>query len=108
VGATIESGFELIATELDLAAAVETADLVVTGEGFVDEASFHGKVVGGVVELAAEYDVPVLVVAGEVFDGVGERCDAESLVRRFGQDRAVADTLACVTEVVAERLRHPR
>ena len=32
----------------------EQADLVVTGEGFVDEASFQGKVVGGVVELAAE------------------------------------------------------
>ncbi|CAN5836777.1 glycerate kinase [soil metagenome] len=104
VGAVIESGFELIATELDLAAEVDAADLVVTGEGFVDEASFHGKVVGGMVDLAAEYDVPVLVVAGEVFDGVGDRCDAESLVRRFGRERAMADTLACVTEVVADRL----
>ena len=28
------------------------ADLVVTGEGFVDEQSFEGKVVGGVAELA--------------------------------------------------------
>jgi glycerate 2-kinase len=104
VGATIESGFELIATELDLAAEVERADLVVTGEGFVDEASFHGKVVGGMVELAAEYDVPVLVVAGEVFDGVGDRCDAESLVGRFGRERAMTDTLACITEVVRDRL----
>ncbi len=104
VGATIESGFELIAEELDLAAAVEGADLVVTGEGFVDEASFHGKVIGGLVELAAEFGVPVLVVAGEVFDGVGDRIDAVSLVECFGRDQAMTETLACITEAVRSRL----
>ena len=46
----------------------------------------------------------MLVVAGEVFDGVGGRLDAVSLVERFGADRALSDTLACITEVVAERL----
>lgn len=104
VGASIVSGFELIADELDLAAAVEEADLVVTGEGFVDEASFQGKVVGGIAALAAEYHVPVLVVAGEVFDGVDDRVAAVSLVQEFGRERALADTLACVTEVVAAHL----
>lgn len=104
VGAAIVSGFDLIAEELDLAAAVEQADLVVTGEGFVDEASFQGKVVGGVAALAAEYEVPVLVVAGEVFDAVGDRVPAVSLVREVGRDRAMTDTLACITEVVAARL----
>ena len=104
VGATIESGFELIADELDLAEAIEHADLVVTGEGFVDGGSFQGKVVGGMVDLAAEFDVPVLVVAGEVFDAVGDRVDAVSLVEQFGRDRAMTDTLACITEAVTARL----
>ena len=104
VGASIVSGFDLIADELDLAAAVEQADLVVTGEGFVDEASFQGKVVGGIAALAAEYGVPVLVVAGEVFDGVDDRVPAVSLVREFGRERALGDTLACITEVVAAHL----
>ncbi len=108
IGATIESGFELISVELDLAEAVEHADLVVTGEGFVDEASFHGKVVGGLVELAAEFQVPILVVAGEVFDGVGDRAETVSLVERFGRERAMTDTLACVSEVVADYLRAVR
>lgn len=104
VGATIESGFELIAEELGLADAIEGVDLVVTGEGFVDEASFHGKVVGGLVDLAAEFEVPVLVVAGEVFDEMGDRVAAVSLVDRFGRERAMIDTLACVTEAVAAHL----
>ena len=50
-------------------------------------------------DLAAELGVPVLVVAGEVFDGVDGRVDAVSLVERFGRERAFADTLACITEV---------
>jgi glycerate kinase len=104
VGATVESGFELIAEEQDLATAVEEADLVVTGEGFVDEASFDGKVVGGLAALAAEFCVPLLVVAGEVFDGVGDRVEAVSLVQSFGRERAMADTAACITEAVAAHL----
>jgi glycerate 2-kinase len=104
VGAHLVSGFELVADELDLVEHLEGADLVVTGEGFVDEQSFEGKVVGGVADLAAELDVPVLVVAGEVFDGVGRRVDAVSLVERFGRDRAMGDPLSCITEVVAGRL----
>lgn len=104
VGARLVSGFELVAEEVELAEHLEEADLVVTGEGFLDEQSFEGKVVGGVTELAAEIGLPVLVVAGEVFDGVGDRVDAVSLVERYGRDRALADPLSCVTEIVAERL----
>lgn len=110
VGATIESGFDLITEELDLVAAVERADLVVTGEGFVDRSSFEGKVVGGMIGLAAELDVPVLVVAGEVFDGVfdggDDRIDVVSLVERFGRDRAMSDPLACVAEAVTTHFGH--
>ncbi len=104
VGASVVSGFELIADELDLATAVEEADLVVTGEGFVDEASFDGKVVGGIAELAAEFGTPVLVVAGEVFDAVDGRVDTVSLVASFGRERAMTDTAACITEAVAAHL----
>ncbi len=109
VGASIASGFELIAEELDLATAVEEADLVVTGEGFVDAASFDGKVVGGLLELAAEFEVPVLVVAGEVVDdapaiGGDDRVAMVSLVDRFGRERALGDAAGCIAEAVAEHL----
>lgn len=104
VGASLESGFDLIADELDLAEQMEGADLVITGEGFVDAQSFDGKVVGGVAALAEELGVPVFVVAGEVFDGVDGRLEAVSLVDRFGAERAFADTLGCISEVVAQRL----
>lgn len=105
LGAEIVSGFDLIAEELDLLGAMERVDLVVTGEGFVDGAPFDGKVVGGVVNLAPEVGVPVLVVAGEVFDEIPAGVDAVSLVERFGRERSMADPLGCVREVVDDHLR---
>jgi glycerate 2-kinase len=83
---------------------IEGADLVITGEGFLDAQSFEGKVVGGVAEMAGSLGVPVLAIAGEVYDDAESKVDAVSLVERFGDERAHNDTLACITEVVAERL----
>ena len=103
-GASLVEGFDLVADELDLDAALDGADLVVTGEGFLDEQSFDGKVVGGVLDRATDACVPVLAVAGEVFDDAGQRLHAVSLVERFGEERSRTDTVACVEEVVAEAL----
>ena len=52
LGARIEPGFDFVAGLVGLAGRLEQADLVVTGEGHLDPPSFHGKVPGGVLELA--------------------------------------------------------
>jgi glycerate kinase len=104
LGGQLHDGFSLIAEEIELDAAIEGADLVITGEGFLDEESFEGKVVGGVAELAAAFDVPVVAVVGRVLHGVEGRIDAVSLVERFGEDRAMSSTADCVEAVVAELL----
>jgi glycerate kinase len=103
-GAELAAGFDVVADELDLAARITGADLVVTGEGFLDEQSFEGKVVGGVAELAADVGVPVLAVAGEVFDGCEHRVPSVSLTARFGPDRARNETESCIEEVVTSWL----
>jgi glycerate kinase len=72
----------------------------VNGEGYVDEQSFQGKDVGGVLDLAAHAGVPAVVVAGELLVPVPAPARAVSLVERFGRERALADTVACVREVV--------
>jgi glycerate kinase len=106
IGAQLAPGFELVADAVDLAGRMEGADLVVTGEGLLDEQSFHGKAVGGVVALAREVGVPVVVIAGDVdWSRVGDvpaRC--VSLVQRCGPERAWGDTVACASEVLAALL----
>ncbi len=96
VGAELVEGFELVADEVGLWDHIEGADLVITGEGFLDAQSFEGKVVGGVAALAAEAGVPVVAIAGDVFDDAGARIDAISLVARDGDERARSETEACI------------
>jgi glycerate kinase len=107
VGARLVPGFELVADTIDLADRVEASDLVVTGEGFLDEQSFAGKAVGGVLELAAEFGKPALVVAGQILDGLPPfEADVTvvSLIDAFGEERARAETTACVEEAVRAHL----
>ena len=65
LGGQLLPGFELVADELDLHDAIVAADLVVTGEGYLDEQSFEGKVVGGVQEMAHDVGKPVGAVVGD-------------------------------------------
>jgi glycerate kinase len=102
LGATLSSGFEVVADYIGLAERIEVADLVITGEGLLDEESFHGKAVGGVVALAREAGVPVVILAG---DAVGEHAVAyRTLVGAFGEKRAWSDTFGALDELVSEVL----
>lgn len=103
-GARLVDGFALIADEVGLYEAIESADLVITGEGFLDEQSFEGKVVGGVVELAQAAGVPVLAIVGDIYDDADNRVEAISLTQRFGAERAHAVPLGCIEEVALSYL----
>jgi glycerate 2-kinase len=92
VGAELLSGFELVAERLDLEDAVAEADLVVTGEGFLDAESFDGKVVGGVSEVATHLGVPVVAVVGEAFDGADDLVPTVSLTATHGREAAMTRT----------------
>jgi glycerate kinase len=102
IGATLVPGFDVVADAIELEARIEGADLVVTGEGLLDDESFHGKAVGGVAALAEAAGVPVLVVAG---DAIGEQpIPCRTLVERVGRERARAEPLEVIRAVVAEVL----
>ena len=66
LGARLEPGFEVVAAEAGLEEALDGATMVVTGEGRLDETSFAGKVVGGVLEWAGELGIEHrAVIAGQ-------------------------------------------
>lgn len=105
-GARLRSGAELIADAVELYEQIEDADRVVTGEGRVDATSFEGKVVGAVIELARAAGREVVVIGGRVDSEARVRLDGLGvawidLVERFGADRAMGDTSACVAEAVS-------
>ncbi len=57
IGARLESGFDVVADAVGLEELLDGAQLVVTGEGRLDPPSLHGKVVGEVLDWAADLGV---------------------------------------------------
>ncbi len=111
IGARLVSGFALVAEETGLHEKLGRANLVVTGEGFVDQQSFNGKVVGGVCEAALEAGVGVLIIGGNVELGldVPEHLRRSvraivSLVDRFGEEAAWGEPIQCVRRIVHDHL----
>jgi len=103
-GATLEDGFTLIAEAVELYDTIEGADLVITGEGRLDPTSFDGKVVGGVASLAAAAGVKAVAIVGRADDGTASPIPVVSLVDRYGEQRAMHDTVECITLAAGELL----
>lgn len=68
LGATLVPGFTLVSERLGLAGAVRWADLVLTGEGRLDEQSLEGKGPCGVLALARAEGKSTAVFCGSLAD----------------------------------------
>jgi len=66
LGARAASGFEIIAKAADLEKGIRAADIVITGEGAVDEQTYMGKGVGRIAGLCRDAGIPCLAMAGIV------------------------------------------
>ena len=106
MGGRLESGFEILADRARLDEHLSGADLVVTGEGFLDSGSFDGKVVGGVHRWATAADVPVVAVVGAADETVNvpTTLEVRSLTDRYGQARSFEETTDLVAAQVTELL----
>jgi glycerate kinase len=110
LGAKRVAGIATVAELTGLSAAINTVDLVVTGEGSFDWQSLSGKVVAGVAAAAGEHARPCLVLAGRVEVGRREMAalgvaGAYSLVEFLGSEQAAQepafDNLAALAARVA-------
>ncbi|MEI7027055.1 glycerate kinase family protein [Paenibacillus sp. y28] len=66
LGASIRSGIEVVMEQLKLDELLQTADLVITGEGRLDAQTLSGKVIAGVSRAAQAYHVPVIALCGSL------------------------------------------
>ena len=87
LGAGLVPGIDCLAQAVGLRQRIQDADLVLTGEGSLDAQSLEGKAVSGMVRLARECAVPVIILAGRVDAGsCGRGCDGGG-----GGGRGLAD-----------------
>jgi glycerate kinase len=103
LGAELVPGFDVVADEINLDERVEHCDIVITGEGFLDEQSFAGKVVGGMQGLAA--------MKGKRFGAIVGDNDVEvdfplaSLTVMYGIDDAMTKTRTSIERAALDLLR---
>lgn len=101
LGARSESGISLVMDAVGLRRRLEDARLVLTGEGSFDGQSLRGKVVTGVAAVAAEADVPCLVLAGQVHVTAADLA-AAGVAAAY----AVADVAGSVEDAMARPFDH--
>jgi len=97
LGAHRVSGVQAVLDAVAFDALVQTADLVVTGEGTFDVQSLRGKVVAGVAAAALARAKPTVVIAGQAL--VGRR---DSMALGISGTYAVAEDPSQVAAALAD------
>ena len=72
LGGSLESGNKIVIEETNIKKYISEADLVVTGEGKLDEQTLMGKAPVGISHIAKVFKKPVIAIVGSVsagFDG---------------------------------------
>jgi glycerate kinase len=110
LGAERSPGIDLVSGAVRLAERARIADLVLTGEGAFDFSSRAGKVPYGVAQVAEEALRPCVALAGQVLVGSREMRalgieSAYSMVDLAGEQRALAEPAAVLTELAARVAR---
>ena len=106
LGAEPRPGVDVVLGLVGLEARLDGADLVITGEGSLDEQSLGGKTPLGVGRLAARHGVPVIAVSGRC-TLTAEQLGAAGFAAAYALAdvdpvRCFTDTAAMLTEVGAE------
>lgn len=84
LGATLEPGFELFANLARLEQRLTNVELVITGEGAIDESTLMGKGVGQMARRCSRLNIPCIGLAGSV----SPECRSDKL---FAQARGLTE-----------------
>lgn len=102
LGATLQPGIETIMEVAGFEAALDQADLVITGEGRLDEQTLRGKLIKGITQRARKKKVPVIALCGAL-QATPEAVRSIGLQAAFSiQNRPVS--LETALQETAERL----
>ena len=99
--ALVRPGVEVVAQLVVLAEALESADLVITGEGRADEQTLHGKTAIGVATLAGPRRTPVVLLCG----GLGAGAEALDAATSLTVVQPIPDRPMELAEAMAETER---
>jgi len=89
LNANLKRGIDVIFSIANFNEAMQWADVIITGEGKVDEQTWQGKVVSGVVAQAKAFSKRVIIVCGQSEESSHNNIPIVSLNKIFGQKEAI-------------------
>ena len=107
--AKLQSGVEILLEASGLNKKMETADLVVTGEGCTDFQTVFGKAPVGIAKLAKKFNVPVVCLSGSLGQGYQNvlTCDIDAVMDIIPRPMEIKECMKdaeTLTEEAATRL----
>jgi len=110
LGAALLSGVDYLIGILGLDEKLKNVDLIISGEGKIDEQTLEGKVVHGILKLGKRHKIPVVLVCGlsvittsaAVYDVVDEAINLEDSISN------AATYLELIGERIVRDFQQPR
>ncbi|MEM1326294.1 MAG: glycerate kinase [Bacteroidota bacterium] len=93
LGAELMSGIQFFLELTDLESAIQACDVVVTGEGKLDQQSLQGKVISGVYEQAKYHQKPIIIVCGDADRAVAATLDIQQSYTVLEESDSLADAM---------------
>lgn len=97
--ARLTSGINFINEIIDLEEKIKSSDLVITGEGKLDDQSFNNKVPVGISLIAKKYNKPVIAITGI------DKSSVEMKTKHFDKVFSLTDEFGISTEESIKRTR---
>lgn len=100
INAQLKSGVDIVLNACDFKNRIKNADLIITGEGKIDDQTMHGKTISGVARYANKQKIPIIAFAGVIENvdklkrlGISDFYSISSNDMLIDQSMAIASTL---------------
>lgn len=98
LNAKLLSGIQTFLEITELEKQLQQADLVITGEGYLDAQTTQGKVISGVCDLAKRYKKPVIAVCGDAEKSVIEKLSLQEVYTIRARSKSLSESMELAKE----------
>jgi glycerate 2-kinase len=105
LGASLKRGIDVVFEIVKFKEAVQWADVVITGEGKVDEQTWQGKVVSGVMVVAKKFKKQVIIVCGQSNESSHNQIPIISLSKEVGYEEAIKNPTRALVAIAGKILK---
>jgi glycerate 2-kinase len=103
--ADVRPGFGVVAEAVGLASKIKDVDVVITGEGSLDQQTLEGKTPAGVAQLARKLGKPVFAIVGRATDNAEIRNLFAQVYQLARVGMSEAENMKRAPELLRERAR---